>query len=68
MPRLVGKFTYDDVDQKGVDGAVNGLAESHRREPAGSCATSSPVGSSGTRCSCSRAVGLLSLVLLLANF
>jgi hypothetical protein len=25
--RLAGKFTYEKLDQRGVDGAVNGLAE-----------------------------------------
>jgi NADH-quinone oxidoreductase subunit L len=25
--KVVGKFTYDNLDQRGVDGAVNGVAE-----------------------------------------
>jgi NADH-quinone oxidoreductase subunit L len=25
--RIIGKFTYEKLDQKGVDGAVNGVAE-----------------------------------------
>ena len=64
--RVAGKFTYEKLDQKGVDGAVNGLAESPARAAA-SCATSSPAVSSATRCCCSVRWGSSSLFLLLAN-
>ena len=65
--RAVGRFAYDDVDQKVRRRRGQRRRPSHRREPAASCATSRPAGSSGTRCSCSVRSGVLAVVLLLAN-
>ena len=64
-PRRSARFTYDIIDQKVVDGAVNGVAEVTAR-PAGSCVTSRSGRVQRYALLLFAAVGLLSLALLIA--